>query len=82
MAAPHANADFIPGGYQIGSQRFGLTGGTFDAGAFKGTWNGTPIVVREPIAQLPDRGATVTLRYPTASLHFFDAQTERRIDAS
>ena len=43
-AAPHAKADFVPGGYQIGSQQFGLTGGTFSAGAFKGTWNGTPII--------------------------------------
>ena len=44
MAAPHAQADFVPGGYQIGSQQFGLTGGTFSAGAFKGTWNGTSII--------------------------------------
>jgi hypothetical protein len=44
MAAHHAQADFVPGGYQIGSQQFGLTGGTFDAGAFKGTWNATPII--------------------------------------
>ncbi len=45
-------------------------------------WNGTPIVVREPIAQLPDRGATMTLRYGTSSLHFFDAQSEQRIEVS
>ncbi len=44
MAAPHAQADFIPGGYVIGSQQFGLTGGTFNAGAFQGNYNGTPIV--------------------------------------
>jgi hypothetical protein len=44
MVAPHAQADFVPGGYQIGSQQFGLTGGTFNAGAFKGTWNGSPII--------------------------------------
>jgi PEP-CTERM motif-containing protein len=44
MAAPHARADFVPQGYQIGSQQFGVTGGTFNAGAFKGTWNGTPII--------------------------------------
>jgi hypothetical protein len=44
IAAPHAQADFVPGGYQIGSQQFGVTGGTFNAGAFKGTWNGTPII--------------------------------------
>jgi len=44
MAAHPAQADFVPGGYQIGSQQFGLTGGTFDAGGFKGTWNATPII--------------------------------------
>src|SRR4051812_5651796 len=44
IAAPNAYADFVPGGYQIGSQQFGLTGGTFDAGGFKGNWNGTPII--------------------------------------
>ena len=44
MAAPHAHADFVPSGYQIGSQQFGLPQGTFNAGAFKGTWNGTPII--------------------------------------
>jgi hypothetical protein len=44
MAAPQAQADFIPGGYQIGSQQFGLPQGTFSAGGFKGTWNSTPII--------------------------------------
>lgn len=44
MAAPHAQADFIPGGYQIGSQQFGLPQGTFSAGGFQGTWNSTPII--------------------------------------
>ena len=44
LAAPCAQADFVPGGYQIGSQQFGLPQGTFSAGGFKGTWNGTPII--------------------------------------
>ena len=44
LAAPQAHADFVPTGYVIGSQQFGLTGGTFNAGAFKGTWDGAPIV--------------------------------------
>jgi multiple sugar transport system ATP-binding protein len=45
------------------------------------SWNGMPIVVREPMQQLPERGSNLTLNYATTSLHFFDAQTERRIDA-
>jgi len=44
ISAPHAQADFVPGGYQIGSQQFGLPQGTFNAGGFKGTWDGTPII--------------------------------------
>ncbi len=45
------------------------------------TWDGTGIVVREPMQQLPERGTTLTLNYATSALHFFDAQTEKRIDA-
>ena len=45
------------------------------------TWNGNGIVVREPMQELPARGSMLTLNYATSSLHFFDAQTEKRIDA-
>ena len=46
-AAPIARADptFHTLGYAVGSQQFGLSfGGSPNAGAFKGTWNGDPIV--------------------------------------
>ena len=45
------------------------------------TWGGVALVVREPMQQLPERGSALTLNYATSSLHFFDAQTEKRIDA-
>ncbi len=45
------------------------------------TWGGVTLVVREPMQQLPERGSVLTLNYATSSLHFFDAQTEKRIDA-
>jgi hypothetical protein len=46
-SAPIAQADptFHTTGYAMGSQQFGLSiGGSTNAGAFKGTWNGDPIV--------------------------------------
>ena len=43
-------------------------------------WNGNEVVVRAPITDLPERGASITLSYASSKLHFFDAQTERRID--
>jgi hypothetical protein len=46
-AAPIARADptFHTTGFAVGSQQFGLSiGGSANAGAFKGTWNGNPII--------------------------------------
>ncbi len=45
MLAPVAQADFQTNGYAIGAQRFGLSfGGSPNAGAFTGTWDGDPII--------------------------------------
>jgi multiple sugar transport system ATP-binding protein len=44
------------------------------------TRDGDTLVVREPMQQIPAPGSTLTLNYATSSLHFFDAQTEKRID--
>ena len=46
------------------------------------TWDGNSIVVREPMRQLPERGDTLALNYATSALHFFDAQTEKRIETT
>jgi len=46
------------------------------------TWNRNEVVVRTPMTVLPERGATLTLSYAPSKLHFFDAQTERRIDVA
>jgi multiple sugar transport system ATP-binding protein len=45
-------------------------------------WNRNEVVVRTPMTVLPERGATLTLSYTPSKLHFFDAQTERRIDVA
>ncbi|HEX3896083.1 MAG TPA: sn-glycerol-3-phosphate ABC transporter ATP-binding protein UgpC [Rudaea sp.] len=45
-------------------------------------WNRNEVVVRTPMAVLPERGAALTLSYAPSKLHFFDAQTERRIDVA
>ena len=46
-AAPHASAAFVVNGYANGSESFGINSpvanGTFAAGGFTGTWNGTTI---------------------------------------
>jgi multiple sugar transport system ATP-binding protein len=44
------------------------------------TWGANAIVVREPMQELPARGSTLMLNFATSSLHFFDAQTEKRIE--
>ena len=46
------------------------------------TWNRNEVVMRAPMTVLPERGATLTLTYAPSKLHFFDAQTERRIDTA
>jgi multiple sugar transport system ATP-binding protein len=42
---------------------------------------GTELFVRTPPQALPERGSMVALGYASAALHFFDAQTQQRIDA-
>ncbi len=41
---------------------------------------GTELFVRTPPQALPERGSMVALGYAPAALHFFDAQTQQRID--
>jgi multiple sugar transport system ATP-binding protein len=41
----------------------------------------TPFVVRTPPQQLPDTGSTIDLIYSPDRLHFFDAQSEQRIES-
>jgi multiple sugar transport system ATP-binding protein len=43
-------------------------------------WNRNEVVVRAALTELPERGTSLTLGYTPSKLHFFDAQTERRID--
>jgi multiple sugar transport system ATP-binding protein len=43
--------------------------------------NGTELFVRTPPQALPERGSMVALGYAPAALHFFDAQTQQRIQA-
>jgi multiple sugar transport system ATP-binding protein len=41
----------------------------------------TELFVRTPPQALPERGSVVALGYAPAALHFFDAQTQTRIEA-
>ena len=43
--------------------------------------SGPELFVRTPPRALPERGSMVALGYAPAALHFFDAQTQQRIDA-
>jgi hypothetical protein len=43
LASPVAHADFVGTGFAVGSQQFGVTGGTVNAGGYKGIWDGTKI---------------------------------------
>jgi len=42
-------------------------------------WNGAALVVRSPPHALPEPGGIMSLGYAPAALHFFDAQTGRRL---